>query len=356
MSDQTVLLTGATGFLGMELLVRLAEREDREVIALVRAPDRGGAAERLRSVAERLGVPIGAVTALAADLQRPDLGLGARERAELRRRVDSVIHCAASVSFDLPLEEARAINTRGAERVLGLCRALSLRRVVQVSTAYVSGRRPGPFHEHELAVGQEFRNSYEQSKHEAELAAARHAEELPLVIARPSIVVGDSRTGWTPAFNVVYWPLRAYARGLLDDIPADPDGLVDIVPVDYVADGILALHDRKDATGTYALVAGASAPSNERVMAMASVELDRPPPRLGVTDAQTIAQASVYLPYFDVHTVFDDRRAREALAPLRAPLIEEYFPAMLGYATATYWGKRPLPRAQAPVVQPGGRR
>ena len=53
---------------------------------------------------------------------------------------------------------------------------------------------------------------------------------MEVAIARPSIVVGESGTGWTPAFNVLYWPLRAFARGLFDTIPARPDGRVDVVP------------------------------------------------------------------------------------------------------------------------------
>ena len=71
------------------------------------------------------------------------------------------------------------------------------------------------------------------------------ASDLPLVIARPSIVVGDRYSGWTPAFNVIYWPLRAFARGMLDEVPANPDGVVDVVPVDYVADALVhLLHPR----------------------------------------------------------------------------------------------------------------
>ena len=128
-----------------------------------------------------------------------------------------------------------------------------LRRLVHVSTAYVGGRHAGTFREDDLDVGQEFRNSYEQSKYEAELEV--QASDLPLVVARPSIVVGDRYSGWTPAFNVIYWPLRAFARGMLDEVPANPDGVVDIVPVDYVADALvhlLARHgdDRRRSTSS----------------------------------------------------------------------------------------------------------
>jgi thioester reductase-like protein len=69
----------------------------------------------------------------------------------------------------------------------------------------------GRFSEDDLMVGQRFRNPYEQSKFEAELAVRAYAERLPITIVRPSIIVGDRHSGWTASFNVLYWPLRALA-------------------------------------------------------------------------------------------------------------------------------------------------
>ena len=78
------------------------------------------------------------------------------------------------------------------------------------------------FRETDLDLGQGFRNTYEQSKFDAEKAIGEAAGDLPLAIARPSIVVGDSRSGWTPAFNVIYWPMRAFSRGLMDEVRDRP--------------------------------------------------------------------------------------------------------------------------------------
>jgi thioester reductase-like protein len=90
-----LLLTGATGFVGQELLGRLLERGDRHVHALVRADDDRAAAARLPDH-ERL-------SAWAADIERPRLGLEAVRADALAERVSTVIHCAASVSFSLGL-------------------------------------------------------------------------------------------------------------------------------------------------------------------------------------------------------------------------------------------------------------
>ena len=67
---------------------------------------------------------------------------------------------------------------------------------------------------------------------------ARARAGLPAQVLRPSIVVGDSRTGWTSSFNVLYPPLRAFAHGAIPALPARRAAPVDVVPVDYVADSV----------------------------------------------------------------------------------------------------------------------
>ena len=119
-----LLLTGSTGFLGMELLARLLEDTDRRVWAPVRAGSDAEACERVRATLSSLvddpDAYDGRVIALAADLEAPGLGLADAQRAELAEQVDEIIHCAASVFFTLPLERARAINVEGTRRVLEL--------------------------------------------------------------------------------------------------------------------------------------------------------------------------------------------------------------------------------------------
>jgi nucleoside-diphosphate-sugar epimerase len=350
--SETVLLTGATGFLGMELLARLIDRGEDDVIALVRASDEAAAEARLRSVLARLydEPPSVAerVRAIPADVSLPGLGLSATHRREVLARTSSIVHCAASIAFDLPLQEARSVNTAGAARVLELAHELDgggrLRRIVHVSTAYVCGRHRGVFGERESpGASAAFRNSYERSKADGERIVATAGTGLPLAVARPSIVVGDSRCGWTPSFNVVYWPLQAFARGLIEEIPADPDGTLDIVPIDYVADGILALHDEDDFTGTINLVAGERAISNRRLLQLASAYFDRAEaPFVSDGALPGVREADVYLPYFDVDVRFGEERARALLDPrgIACPPLERYFSTLMDFAARTRWGKR----------------
>jgi long-chain acyl-CoA synthetase len=223
-----------------------------------------------------------------------------------------------------------------------------LERFLHVSTAYVSGRHEGAFRERQLDTGQSFRNTYEQTKADAEQIVAM-ARELGPAIARPSIVMGESDSGWTPAFNVLYWPLQAYSRGLFKELPALPSGRVDVVPVDYVADGLVHLLDRREA-GVFNLVAGRDAPTVDELTTLASEYFGKPrPPFVDPVDPDSGDHDSVYVPYFDMRVVFDDARARGILAPagISAPPLREYFGQLMRYAQSVRWGKQKMTREAA---------
>ena len=110
--------------------------------------DDAEADSRLRAVLHRVQAPAtGRAVAIAGDLTAPRLGLGERHD-EIAAGVGTVIHSAASVAFDLPIEEARAINVEGTRRVLDFAGAVpDLQRVAYVSTAYVAGDRRGTVYE-----------------------------------------------------------------------------------------------------------------------------------------------------------------------------------------------------------------
>jgi nucleoside-diphosphate-sugar epimerase len=349
-----LFLTGATGFLGMELIARmLDEGEGPDIYVAVRAGDPLAAQTR---VAEMLGhlyetppESISRLRAVRADLTAPGLGMTAASRAELAANVERVVHCAASISFTLPLNLAREVNVVGTRRVLELAAELPrLKRVVHVSTAYVSGRTPDVFAESHPG-GSGFRNTYERTKMEAEVAV--RASGLPAAIVRPSIVVGEAASGWTAAFNVLYWPLQAFARGLLPVVPADPDGIVDMVPVDYVADVIERAAYEPDAGGCYHAVAGERAVVVRELIDAVCNELSLAPPQL--TPSDTLPEdhpASIFAPYFDVNTRFDDRRARALTGDSGPPPPLSYLPQLLEYAGATRWGKSQITREAARLL------
>lgn len=368
-AGQEILLTGATGFLGVEVLTRYLEQDTRNVIALVRAVDDQAAQQRIDdtlggALGEAAAGYAGRVEAVAADISRPGLGLSPARLEELAERTSTVLHCAASVSFALPLHCAREVNVGGTSEMLAFAETAMARggldRYVQISTAFVAGTHPGRFSEKDLYLGQDFRNPYERSKCEAELLI-RATQRLPVTVLRPSIVVGDRQSGWTAAFNVIYWPLRAFSKGLLAAAPAVPTAGVDVVSVDYVADAIHALAHHPAAAGrTWHLTAGEATTTIGEIASLASDYFDQPTPSLVAPDdfdltavepvhQRVFAEAATYFPYFSVQTVFDNRQTRALLDPLgiSASPLAEYLDRLLDFAVESRWGKRPITRAQA---------
>jgi long-chain acyl-CoA synthetase len=220
--------------------------------------------------------------------------------------------------------------------------AHNLDRVVHVSTAYVAGDRAGTYHEHEADIGQRHRNTYEQTKLEAERLVIDST--LPAAILRPSIVVGDSQTGWTPAFNVIYWPLQAFARGLFPCVPGDPDARADIVPIDAVADALHELVVGNRRSGTYHVVAGENAITASELVALAADTFGKSRPTFVApgTVPELEDRAGAFLPYFRVRGTFDATHGH-ALG-FRPPELQTYFAALMEYASQARWGKRPRAR------------
>ncbi len=377
MDSDAIFLTGSSGFLGMELLARLLENTDRTVYALIRARDHEEADERLRAAARTVVPDAGRhsarLVAVRGDVTMPDLGLDPARREQLAEHVTSIVHSAASVSFSLPLDQSRSINRDGTCRMLDfaeLCatRGRGLDRLAHVSTAYVAGKHRGAFSEDDLDCGQEFNNSYELSKWEAEREVRAHSDRLPITVFRPSIVVGEADSGWTPAFNVVYGPLRAYSRGSLTAIPARRRALADVVPVDYVADAICELSARPEAVGrTYTLAAGPAASSVGELVDMSAAAFGRRRAmalrpslykrvihplmlkRAGDRRRRILKRTEVYFPYFDVRARFDTSAATEALGPagIEMPPLSDYFHELVRFAEAADWGRRSLSRVEA---------
>ena len=191
------------------------------------------------------------IHAIAGDVAKPRLGLDPGTYADLCDRVTHIVHSAADLRVDATVEELRGTNVDGVANVLGFARsARRLARLVHVSTAYVAGGRTGTVSEDDLTDAFGFGSPYEQTKYEAERLVRDAASELPVTVVRPSMIVGDSRTGDIKTFNTFYTPLRLFLSGKLRIVPARRDLRVNIVPVDYVADAIVSLTFDPRAVGT----------------------------------------------------------------------------------------------------------
>lgn len=372
MSKRVVLLTGATGFLGGELLRRLLARNPRPVVCLVRAPDERAAAERgARVLGPARSGEAQRVRWLPGDVERPRLGLDEARYTALADEVEEIFHCAATTRFDLPLSEAERINVGGVESVLRLAELATarggLRRLHHVSTAYAAGRRRGALRAGDLPDDRpsRFRNTYERTKARAE-RLVRSQDRVPFTVHRPSIIVGDSRDGRTTGWTTVYYPMRLIARGKLRHFPYGGRQLLDCVPVDFVADAIVALARREDtAGGVYHLTSGADALTVEESFAATLHGLERNGwPRERVRTRlvgpagwwwldrmygalawgrarRALVQLRTYVPYTRVSAVYDNRRELELLAKegVSLPAPREFFPRIVDYALRTDFGR-----------------
>ena len=268
-----VLLTGATGFLGAQVARLLLGETDLTVIALMRAGDQAAAAHRLSrawwdwpelvtalGASPRSGEGAGAGSApgvrveiLPGDVSLPHLGLDEVAYSRLAGRVTHIIHTAADLRVDAPLEELRTTNVQGTANMLELARLARsehrLARYAHVSTAYVAGARRGAVPEVDLTDEYGFSCTYELSKYEGECLVRAASSELPVSVFRPGMITGASDTGEIRTFNTFYFPLRLHLTGKLPIIPANPALPVNIVPVDYVAEGIVRLTFCPEAEG-----------------------------------------------------------------------------------------------------------
>ncbi len=361
-ASRGVLLTGVTGFIGGELLARLLDRDpERRIYCLIRASSPEQLEARRRSVLAHAGIdgPAGErVVALAGDVVRPDLGLGA-SAPEIAEAVSEIYHVAASTKFDLDLESARAINRDGARHIRDFAALAAerggVRRLHHVSTAYVVGDCEGEVFEGDAESPSRFRNTYEQTKWEGEQVLSPESSPVPVTCYRPSIVVGDSRTGRTLHFRVLYDPMRWIYSGKMQLLPCRPEVRLDVVPVDWVCDAMLALGEQDDSAGqVYHLSSGAAGAMRIDEIIDVSVAavnayheevgmdaIPRPTvvsPELPDTATDEERQQSeklfelargvmgTHVPYMLTDQVFDGSRTRDALAApeLRCPPLRDY--------------------------------
>src|SRR5206468_3341904 len=169
--------------------------------------------QRRRPLAQFWKLPDGEVAArvemVRGDTSLPHFGLDSARFERIAAECSRIIHCAAMVRMNLPLAEARRAAVRAAENVVELARSAAragiLEKVEFLSTVGVGGTLPGTLPERWITESRAYHNTYEQAKAEAEVLVAQGvAEGLPITVHRPSMVVGDSRTGDVLRFQIFY--------------------------------------------------------------------------------------------------------------------------------------------------------
>ncbi len=385
-----ILITGATGFLGSHLAVRLL-RDGNETLWLARPGGGSTAADRVRRLLDWFGVEAGLrknVRVVEAEVTQPGLGLAPTDWKEIASSADEIVHCASDTSFAERKRPAlELVNIEGLRRVLDLAGAGSCRFFHLLSTAYVAGRRAGVCRE-KLVSPAAFTNVYEETKCRAEGIAdeACRRAGLRLSIYRPSIVYGDSRTGRSLLFNALYYPVRTVAflrdvfaadiserggrRAAAAGVRLESDGLLflpvrmevenggglDLVPVDFFVDAFAALRETAPDGGVFHIVSRRPARLSDiadygqRFLGIRGVEVcskrelaGAPPNDLEVLFDRYIES---YRPYLRDERIFAVDRSGPILEGkgIVCPEMDyEIFSRCMKFAAECGWGARVLP-------------
>ena len=353
MAARLHFITGYPGFIGKRLVHRLAERaggKDERLVLLVQ-PKNVRAAERALAAAGAQAEVV------EGDVEQMHLGLSGGEFKAIARDVTDIWHLAAR-TFGAERADLRRVNVEGTRNVLDLAEAArGLRRLNHFSTAYVSGDRIGVILEDELAMGQRFHNAYEETKFQAELLVRRAQADLPATIYRPSVVVGDSRTGEIDRFEGPYaLAILLVASPLAVPLPLPGDAVapLNVVPVDFIVDAALSIAENPAGAGRTVHLVDPSPLSARRVYEMIAARAGKKLPPVSVP--ARVFQALLQLPLLErlarVHrpaieylnhlAIYNCRTLLELLdgTGIQCPPITSYLDRLIEFVQATFARRR----------------
>jgi nucleoside-diphosphate-sugar epimerase len=275
----------------------------------------------------------------ATDIRAPTLAVDLILPSDHSPTETILFHLAGDTRFVPPNPELqRQINVQA---TLNVVKALKERiaRVVHVSTAYVAGNRTGLIRECELDCGQRFRNSYEKSKFDAELALTAFCREqgIPLVIVRPSIIINDRTSGRASTFTHLNTLVEVVNRiqehyGIADGqvisktirFTADPQARPNLAPVDSIIPPLLKIAESSKSPGmTFHLCHPAPQPNIDvidlicdtfQVKGKLAIEFLEDVPRpMSHTEEMILRSLKVYAPYLNNRCEFDLRNSRSVV-------------------------------------------
>ena len=365
----SLLLTGGTGLLG-SYLIRDLLLDGCGLAVIVRRERKTSAAARIEAIVrfweDLLGKRLPRPTVLEGDLHAPLCGLDPAAVRWVADHCTGLLHNAASLTFRGPDREQEPwrSNVGGTINVLAVAKAAGIRHFHHVSTAYVCGLRTGTVREDDLDVGQEFGNDYERSKVEAE-RLVRDADHLETVtVLRPSIIVGDSRTGFTSTYHGFYVILRlchtliphvpwgAISReALVQCLGTRDEDTKNLVPVDWVSAAMAHIVQTPQARGrTFHLTNPRPVPNEtitltaeEAVRARLSEPTVPQERQDGTWLAQNIlGQMDVYKTYLRDDPVFDRTNTESLTAHLPCPELDAAaLRTLADYAIDAEFGRQP---------------
>ncbi|MEP9410781.1 MAG: SDR family oxidoreductase [Candidatus Brocadia sp.] len=386
MKQKTILITGATGFLGSYITRELFEA-GFHLKLLIRNSANVQTKERISEVfpqVETTGIVFDTLSyrieIINGDVSKERLGLNAQDYSRLSNAVDEIFHCAAATKFYNESDNSLVhTNVCGTEHIAQFCLTNKLKRLHYISTAYVAGTRQDIVFEHELEKGQSFHNNYEKSKFDAERLLRQFISQynIPTTVYRPSIIVGDSGTGFTCNYDNIY----VFGKGLnrlknheirnnrkdtvstnrnrIDHalplrIPGDKHATINLVPVDYVTQAIIAISGQEQSINKTFHIVNPSPPTLgelgewmavatgfHRIRIVPMYEFKIRPHSL--QEKLFLQGTEAFQPYMFGEPYFDSTNTKKLLSgtAIECPLItQELINRFIQYAIDTNWGKK----------------
>lgn len=276
-----VLLTGATGFLGKQILRTLVEQR-HEVLALVR-PGPQGSVARLAA----LGLPAGArVKALAGDLTAPALGLS-QDDWESAHTAEIIVHAGSPMQLTLSAEEANQQILQATDQLLALAEEIHHRsglsrfvHLVGFMSPVHAGHVDGTSDVNAMDDFMSKAAPYERAKFLADLSVRRMAKRVgfPLTVVHPGTVIGSSRTGETEQMTGFGLMVDAVRRGLMSVTPGGSDHWLPLITVDDLARLTVEVATRPDAANQTYYALDRNSPNMVDLLGILADELRMPRP------------------------------------------------------------------------------
>ncbi len=256
-AHDVVLITGLPSMLARCVCAEVLRQDER---ARVRAIVQPKALEHAREFLEQLpGDARSRVEVIEGDAASLDFGLSGAEYQALAREVTRIHHCAQATHPGADRKLAESVNIGGTREAIEFARCCGrLQCLVMHSTVHVAGDRRGVVREDELKAGQSFRSVVEETRARAEKLVRAEMERLPVVIVRPSTMVGDSRTGEVDTFDGPYLLVLLVVntpQELALPLPGGGEQALNLVPIDWVATASVAIgRDPRSRGRTFHLV------------------------------------------------------------------------------------------------------
>ena len=249
---ESIFITGFPGFIAGRLVERLAHSET-QFFLLVQSEFVEKAMEEIEQIADFTNTPLESFVIVEGDITKENLGITAEDLETIIFETTDVFHLAAVYDLAVTKDIAFNVNLEGTKNVNEFVKTIkNLRRYNYISTCYVAGKREGEILENELIHEAGFRNYYEETKYLAEAEVEQMKAKFPVTIFRPSVVVGDSKTGETAKYDGIYYLIQYLRKApiLLRILNVGNDKVrLNLVPVDFVVSGITALARDKKASG-----------------------------------------------------------------------------------------------------------